>query len=104
MTTTQRTRPRPSLDLRAILAAAPAEPQPRTLAEIHAEVGGFPFTVRKVASTGVPDANNETVGTEITIDMYSPELRLWGCDRPPPPGYTKVALEDTRSWVLLGHR
>lgn len=61
--TKSRTKP-PKLDLNAIIAAAPKEPEPRLIAEIYAELVAFPFRVRKI---GTPPDSVWPIGSDLLI-------------------------------------
>lgn len=63
----------PKLDLKAIIALAPKEPEPRLIAEIYAEVWAFPFRVRKIRRSGGPASYIFPVGAELMVINHLPE-------------------------------
>jgi hypothetical protein len=108
MPTTIQTKPRPSLDLAAILAAAPAEPEPRSLLELAAEVC-FPFTARAVLPGPAPRPCCGTpVGADRTWVRVLEGGGVVGTHHPEACAQCETiwlsARGQARRWVLLGHR
>ncbi len=84
---------------RLVISIDPKEPEPRTLAEIHAEVG-FPFSARKVKSTSRHE-KNLPVGTELTFvdaDKQYPEFYCVA------PINSHITDSTVKAWILLGHK
>lgn len=93
------------LDLRAIIAECPMEPEARFIAEIYAELGSFPFRIRKVKQAGWRAASDTIdpcpIGAEKNIvDRQMNEF--WLNDVVNRNG-VRILTRDTRSWILLGH-